>query len=275
MRPGTRVPGMREEDRRVAVTLSAVVVAQNEEKNIGRCLGSLRFANEIIVVDAFSADRTAETASRLGARVVSRVWDGFARQKQFAIDLAVGEWILLVDADEEVSSDLAREIRSVVDRDPATLRAGYRVRRENYFMGEPMRHGPWRDDFNVRLFRRGLGAVAQRPVHEGIVLVGEAGTLHAPLFHYTHQTLSESFRRLNRYTTLEASERVSRREVGLFDVVVPPLGVFLRYYIIGGCWRAGTRGFLLSAVTAMYKSVLYAKTYLLRTETRVHSAPQT
>lgn len=259
----------------MAVRLSAVVVAQNEEKNIGRCLGSLRFADEIIVVDAFSGDGTAEIARRLGARVVSRVWDGFARQKQFAIDLAAGEWVLLVDADEEVSGDLACEIRSILDRDPAALSAGYRVRRDNYFMGEPMRYGPWRDDYNVRLFRSGLGSVAPRPVHEGIVLDGDAGTLRAPLFHYTHQTLSESFRRLNRYTTLEASERVSRRKVGLFDVLVPPLGVFMRYYVIGGCWRAGTRGFLLSAVTAMYRSVLYAKTYLLRTENRVHSAPHT
>ena len=259
----------------MAVRLSAVVVAQNEERDIGRCLASLRFADEIIVVDAFSADGTAEVARRHGARVVSRVWDGFAPQKQFAIDLATGEWILLVDADEEVSGDLAREVRSVADRDPATLCTGYRVRRDNYFMGEPMRYGPWRDDYTVRLFRRGLGAVAQRPVHEGIVLDGDAGTLRAPLFHYTHQTMSESFRRLNRYTTLEASERVSRRKVGLFDVLLPPLGVFLRYYIIGGCWRAGTRGFLLSAVTAMYKSVLYAKTYLLRTENRDHSTPHT
>jgi len=253
--------------------VSAVVVAQNEEKNIGRCLRSLLFADEVIVVDAYSEDRTAEIAHGLGARVVSRVWDGFAPQKQFAVDLAQGDWILLVDADEEASGDLHAEIRSLLDQDPAALAAGYRVRRENFFMGAPVRHGPWRDDYNVRLFRKGKGSVSRRPVHEGIVLSGESGTLRAPLLHYTHQTLSESFRRLNRYTTLEAAERAARRRIGLFDVVVPPLGVFLRYYIIGGCWKAGTRGFLLSAITAMYRSVLYAKTYFLQTEGRVHTAP--
>jgi glycosyltransferase involved in cell wall biosynthesis len=253
--------------------LSAVVVAQNEEKNIERCLRSLRFADEIIVVDAYSEDRTAEIARALGARVLSRAWDGFAPQKQFAIEQTEGDWILLVDADEEASGELAREIRSVVDGDPAAPAAGYRVRRENFFMGAPMRHGPWRDDYNVRLFRRGRGSVSRRPVHEGIVLSGEAGTLQAPLFHYTHQTLSESFLRLNRYTTLEAVDRAARRRIGLFDVAVPPFGVFLRYYIIGGCWKAGARGFLLSAITAMYRSVLYAKTYHLQTESRAHKTP--
>jgi len=253
--------------------LSAVVVAQNEEKNIERCLRSLRFADETVVVDAFSEDGTAEIARSHGARVFSRAWDGFATQKQFAIEQAKGDWILLVDADEEASADLAAEIRALVDRAPDAAPAGYRVRRENFFLGAPVRHGPWRKDQNVRLFRKGKGSVSQRPVHEGIVLSGDAGTLRAPLFHYTHQTLSESFRRLNRYTTLEASEREARRPVGLVDVAVPPLGVFLRYYIIGGCWKAGTRGFLLSAITAMYRSVLYAKTYLRQTEGRAHKAP--
>jgi (heptosyl)LPS beta-1,4-glucosyltransferase len=253
--------------------LSAVVVAQNEEKNIERCLRSLGFADEVIVVDAFSEDRTAEIARSLGARVLSRAWDGFAPQKQFAIDQARGDWILLVDADEEASGELAAEIRSLIDGNPDVPAAGCRVRRENFFMGAPMRHGPWRDDSNVRLFRKGRGKVSPRPVHEGIVLAGEAKTLRASLFHYTHQTLSESFRRLNRYTTLEASEREKRRRIGLFDVAVPPLGVFLRYYIIGGCWKAGTRGFLLSAITAMYRSVLYSKTYLLQRESRAPRAP--
>jgi (heptosyl)LPS beta-1,4-glucosyltransferase len=253
--------------------LSAVVVAQNEERNIERCLRSLRFADEVIVVDAYSEDRTAEIARSLGARVLSRAWDGFAPQKQFAIDQARGDWILLVDADEEASEALAGEVRSVVDGESPGRAAGYRVRRESFFMGAAVRHGPWRDDSNVRLCRRGQGSVSRRPVHEGIVLAGEAGTIRAPLFHYTHQTLSESFRRLNRYTTLEAVERAARRRIGLFDVVVPPLGVFLRYYIIGGCWKAGMRGFLLSAITAMYRSVLYSKTYLLQTESSAHKAP--
>jgi len=252
--------------------LSAVIVTQNEERNIERCLRSVRFADEIVVVDAFSEDRTAEIARRLGARVVTRTWDGFAPQKQFAIDQAGGEWVLLVDSDEEVSGELAGDIRSAVAQH-ARPPAGFRIRRSNYFLGEPMPFGPWGKDTTIRLFRRTLGAVAARPVHEGVRVDGDVGTLDGPLFHHTHQTLSDSFRRLNRYTTLEAVERVGRRRIRLFDVVVTPLGVFLRYYIIGTCWKAGTRGFLLSAITAMYRSVLYLKMYLLQKEKCDHPVP--
>jgi glycosyltransferase involved in cell wall biosynthesis len=259
----------------VSLRLSAVVVAQNEEKNIGRCLQSVRFTDEIVVVDAFSEDRTPDISRSLGARVISRAWDGFASQKQFAIDQARGEWVLLVDSDEEVSADLALEIRSAIEGDPASLPPGYRIRRSNFFMGQAIPHGPWGRDSTVRVFQKGRASVSARPVHEGIRLDGAPGSLRGPLYHRTHQTLSESFRRLNRYTSLEAAERVSRRNVGLFDVVLPPLGVFIRYYIIGGCWRAGTRGFLLSATTSMYRSILYAKIYLLQSDAREQTTPRT
>ncbi len=255
--------------------LSAVVVAQNEEKNIGRCLESLRFADEIVVVDAFSEDRTPEIARSRGARVISRAWEGFASQKQFAIDQACGEWVVLVDSDEEVSAELALEIRSVIEGGRSSIPAGFRVRRSNFFMGQAIPYGPWGRDSTVRVFQKGHASVPPRPVHEGIRLDGTAGSLRGPLYHHTHQTLSESFRRLNRYTSLEAAERVSRRKVGLFDVVLPPLGVFFRYYIIGGCWRAGTRGFLLSAITSMYRSILYAKIYLLQSDAREQTTTRT
>jgi hypothetical protein len=149
--------------------------------------------------------------------------------------------------------------------------AGFRIRRSNYFLGEKVHHGPWANDYQIRLFRKARGAIAQRPVHEGVHVDGDLGTLQSPLTHYTHQTLTESFQRLNRYTTLEATERASRRRIGLADIVVSPIGAFLRYYVRGGCWRAGVNGFLLSATMAMYRSVLYLKTYLLQRQDHVDS----
>ncbi|UCG52266.1 MAG: glycosyltransferase family 2 protein [Candidatus Latescibacterota bacterium] len=271
--------------------LSAVVVTQNEENNIVRCLESLLFADEILVVDALSEDRTVELARELGARVLSRTWDGFSSQKQFAIDQAKGEWILLVDADEEVSNELCEEIRAVIQTSDETTTVrppvsdssgkhpplhandprvvGFKIRRKNHFLGRWMERGPWADDYQIRLFKNARGVIAKRPVHEGVQLDGDSGILQNPLHHYTHQTLSESFRRLNRYTTLEATERASRRTIGLFDVVFPPVGVFLRYYVAGGCWKNGVRGFLLSAITSMYKSVLYLKIFMLQRQKRV------
>jgi hypothetical protein len=106
--------------------------------------------------------------------------------------------------------------------------------------------------------------MTDKSVHEGLVVDGEVRNLKNQLYHYTHATLSESFSRLNRYTTLEAGDRAGRRRIRLIDPFVPPVGVFLRYYFKKGCWRDGVRGFLLSAITAIYKSVLYIKIYLLQ-----------
>jgi glycosyltransferase involved in cell wall biosynthesis len=200
--------------------LSAVVVAQNEEKNIGRCLASLQFADEIIVVDALSEDRTAAIAREHGARVLERKWDGFANQKQFAIDAARGDWILLVDSDEEATAELASEIAEVVAASTGDAgQPGFRISRRNQFLGRWIDHGPWADDRPVRLFRKGSGSIARRPVHEGVQLGVSVATLRSPLNHYTHQTLSESVRRLNRYTTLEAPDRVDRRRIHIADAV--------------------------------------------------------
>ncbi len=244
------------------IQLSAVVLSQNEEKNLPRCLKSLNFADEIVVVDALSEDDSVKIARRLGARVISQKWPGFSEQWQFAIDQARGEWIFMCAADEEVPAALAGELRATVNRSPAA--AGFQVQRHSQYLGDWMRYGPWANDFQLRLFRRGAGSITGQSVHEGLQLDGRPGRLANPLLHYTHQTLTESLTRLSRYTTLESKDRAGRRRISPFDFVIPPLGVFFKYYIAKGCWRAGVRGFLLSAVTAMYKSVLYIKIYFLQ-----------
>lgn len=248
------------------IKLSAVVIAQNNASVIGRCLKSLGFADEIVVVDAYSHDGTPDIAKRLGARVISNAWPGFSAQKQFGIDRARGDWVLVCDTDEEVPEPLAREIRGVVERSPAV--DGFRVRRKNQFLGEWMLYGPWTDDVELRLFRKGCGKMTRASVHEGVAVEGTVAMLQHPLHHYTHSTVADSIRRLNRYTTLEARDRVGRRRIHLVDPLVPPLGVFLNYYVRKGCWRAGVQGFLLSAITAMYKSVLYVKIYLMQRSQR-------
>ena len=244
------------------IVLSAVVIAQNSAATIKTCLESLAFADEIVVVDALSHDGTPEIARRLGARVIANPWPGFAAQKQFAIDQAAGRWIFLCDTDEEVPANLAAEIRETIVR-PACA-DGYRVHRKNQFLGDWITVGPWTQDSTLRLFRKSRGRMTRASVHEGVQVDGNTGLLKHFLFHYTHPTISGSVERLNRYTTLEAGDRVNRRKITLLDPVFPPAGVFINYYLIKGCWRAGLRGFLLSAITAMYKSVLYIKIYLLQ-----------
>jgi glycosyltransferase involved in cell wall biosynthesis len=244
------------------IRLSAVVIAQNSASVIERCLNSLQFADEIVVVDGLSHDGTPEIARRLHTRVVSNAWPGFAAQKQFAIDQARGEWVFVCDTDEEVPKQLGDEIREVIRQSSAA--DGYRVQRKNQFLGEWMMVGPWTDDVELRLFRKGRGRMTRSSVHEGVFVDGSVRMLQSKLHHYTHPSVADSIVRLNRYTTLEARDRVGRRRIHMVDPFLPPLGVFVNYYFRKGCWRAGMRGFLLSAITAMYKSVLYIKIYLLQ-----------
>ncbi|HET6350380.1 MAG TPA: glycosyltransferase family 2 protein, partial [Candidatus Krumholzibacteria bacterium] len=238
--------------------VTCLVIAQNSADVIGRCLQSLAFADDVVVVDGGSHDDTAKRATQLGARVIVNPWPGFAEQRRFALTHARHDWVLSVDSDEEVPHALAAEITRVVAADDSTVQ-GYRVPRRSQFLGAWMDVGPWTRDLPLRLVRAGGASVTTASVHEGYHVQGAVATLSSPLNHYTHTTLGESIRRLNRYTTLEARDRVSRRRISALDPLVSPVGTFLRYYVVRGCWRAGMRGYLLSAVTAIYRMVLYIK----------------
>lgn len=239
--------------------LSAVVLTQDVAGIVERCLRALAFADEIVVVDAHSEDGTDTIAQDLGARVVKNRWPGFAAQRRFGLEHARGEWVFMCDSDEVVTPELAAEIRSRVDDAGASTPDGFRIRRRNHYMGRPIRHGPWAGDLQLRLFRRGAGRVTEQSVHEGIVVDGEVGACTAVLDHYTHHSLSDSIDRINRYTTLEAQDRAGRRRIGALDPLVPPVGVFLNYYVRRGGWRDGMAGLMLAATTAMYKALLYVK----------------
>jgi glycosyltransferase involved in cell wall biosynthesis len=242
------------------VPLTCIVLAQNSADIIERCIRSLSFADDVLVVDGGSQDETVSLARSLGARVVVNPWPGFAEQRRFALAHARHEWVLACDSDEEVSPALASEIALVLRGATAAGAArGFRLSRRSQFLGAWMDVGPWARDTPLRLFRAVAARVTDASVHEGFQVDGAVETLASPLFHYTHTTLAESIRRLNTYTTLEARDRAHRRRVRALDPLVSPPGVFLKYYVVKGCWRAGMRGYLLAAITAMYKMVLYVK----------------
>lgn len=242
--------------------LSAVVIAQNNADTIAECVASLSFADEVVVVDGGSEDETAALAARAGARVVVNPWPGFAAQRRFSLAQCAGRWILSVDSDERATPELGAEIVTTL-RDPGDS-AGFWIPRRNEFLGRWIEHGPWSGDRVLRLFRRDRGRITDRLVHEGVVVDGPTGELRFALEHRTHRTIAESIERLNRYTSLESRDRIDRRRVGIADMLFPPAGVFFKYYVIRGTWREGVHGLLLSGITAMYKTVLYIKTYLLQ-----------
>jgi glycosyltransferase involved in cell wall biosynthesis len=241
------------------VKLSAIIITKNEAANIAACLGGLAFCDERIVVDAGSADDTTRIASDAGARVVSHEWAGFGAQKNFALSLAEGEWVLSIDADERVSAALAAQISSAIRSGDAD---GYEVPRLSTFLGRTMHHSGWYPDRVLRLFRRGTARFSDDLVHERVICDGRIGRLTAALDHHPVARLEDAIARLDRYSTAGAQMLASRRRVSFASGITHGLWSFLRAYI----WRLGfldgREGFLLAVANAEGTYYRYMKAWL-------------
>jgi glycosyltransferase involved in cell wall biosynthesis len=237
--------------------ISATVIVKNEERNISDCLESLDFADEIVVVDSGSSDRTGEICQRYPkVRYYERAWDGFGRQKNLAADLAVNDWILNVDADERVTPELCEAI----NRADFSRYTGFRVARRNFFGGRWVRHCGWYPDFNIRLYNRGSGRFRERAVHESVECDGLIGMLTGDLLHYTYEGISDYLRRMDRYSTLAAVEIAARGKVpGWPALIGRPLFTFFKMYILKRGFLEGYLGFQLSILYAFYTFAKYAK----------------
>jgi glycosyltransferase involved in cell wall biosynthesis len=241
---------------------SVVVVTLDEEERIRECLGSVAWADEIIVVDAESQDKTATIARELTDHVIVRPWPGFAAQKNFGLAQATGDWVLSLDADETVSPDLRTEIVALLEGSDSTA-AGYAVPRRNVFWGRWVRHGGLYPDWQVRLFRRGRGRFVERAVHESIAIDGLVGRLRGHLEHRSYRDVADFLARADRYTSLAADEWVAagRPSRALIDLVVRPVGRFLGMYVARAGFLDGWRGFLLATLYAYYVLMRSAKVW--------------
>lgn len=240
-------------------SLSVVVVTLNEEERIRACLESVAWADEVIVVDAESHDKTAAIARELTDHVFVRPWPGFAAQKNFGIDQAHGEWILSLDADEVVSPALREEIQAEVAG--GGRHQGYSVPRRNVFWDRWVRHGGLYPDWQLRLFRRGRGRFVARAVHESVVVDGSVGRLRGHLEHRSYRDVADFLERTDRYTTLAADDWLAggRGTRPFADLVVRPLGRFLGMYVWRGGFLDGWRGFLLAVLYGYYVFMRSAK----------------
>ena len=181
------------------MTLSVIVITRNEAAHIGDCLDSVAFADEIIVLDSGSTDATREIARARGARVeVAPDWPGFGPQKNRALALATGDWVLSIDADERVTPELAGAIRQAIG---APAAEAYRIARLSNFCGRWIRHSGWWPDYVVRLFRREAGRFTDAAVHERVEVRGRTGTLSGHFLHYPYATLEVFIDKINRYST--------------------------------------------------------------------------
>lgn len=246
------------------MTLSVVIITHNEESNIGRTLASVSWADERIVVDSGSTDRTRDIASRYGASVFEEPWKGYAAQKNSAIAKATSDWVLSLDADEEVTSDLASEIMVVIRS--ADSADGYFIPRRNVFLGKWIRYGGFYPDQKLRLFRRGKGAFEHREVHETMSVKGSTAPLTGALIHHAYPTLTAYIATMNKYSSLGAENLANRHDVSgkslpwfVANILLRPLSTFVWNYVFRGGFLDGREGLLLHLYHSAYVSWKYAK----------------
>ncbi|HTX51926.1 MAG TPA: glycosyltransferase family 2 protein [Candidatus Baltobacteraceae bacterium] len=237
--------------------LSVAIVALNEERKLPACLASVAWADEIIVCDSGSNDRTREIAAAAGASTYRDEWRGFAAHKNLAVERCRNAWVLVLDADERVTPELREAIEGVLN-DPTAL-DGYFIPRRNHFLGCWIRGGGWYPDDSLRLFHKTHGRFADRPVHEVVKIEGRVGRLTAPMDHFTYDSVEEFLTRMERYAALAAEELWSNgRRARVTDLTVRPLWTFIRMYGLQRGFVDGWRGLVLAGLYACYTFAKYA-----------------
>jgi glycosyltransferase involved in cell wall biosynthesis len=249
--------------------LSVAIITLNEEQNLARTLASVSFADEIVVVDSASTDRTIEIAESFGAKVFQQPWLGFAAQKNFAIERCSGTWVLSLDADEELSLELQQQIRTLLPTNPPV--DAYFINRRNLFLDRWIKRGGYYPDPKLRLFRRAAAnfsaRYADRPVHETMVFYGESSKLDFDLIHHAYPTLESYLEHMDRYSTLGAQLLVTNGRTSdwwpafYWNILVVPHLTFVWNYIFRLGFLDGREGLLLHLYHSAYVSWKYAKAW--------------
>lgn len=244
------------------MTIAAVVITKDEEQNIADCLASVRWTDELIVVDAESRDRTVELAKGFTAKVFVRPWPGYGPQKNFGIDHAAADWILVVDADERVTDGLRQEIQALLAGAPPSDIGGYEIPRRNYFYGKWIQGGGLYPDYQLRLFRKTSGRYDDVRLHENFVLQGRRERLREPFIHYSMPTVHHHIRKMMRYTTLGADEKLKRvTRISGWTIATHHIGTILKTLFTRGGYRDGVHGLVVAMFAGLHTFVKYAKAW--------------
>jgi len=240
--------------------ITACIITFNEEKNIGQCLKSLSFCDEIIVVDSHSTDGTRVIAKNMGAKVIERDWPGYKTQRKFAIETSRNNWIIMLDADEWLSLGIAEEIQFMLKDSKNEKYSAYYSRRTSYYLKRKIRFGDWGQDRVIRLFDRTSCDVIGMEVHEKIHSRGRIGHLRNPIFHNPYHSLENQLFKLNNYAEIWANEsHYIGRKGNLSQLLFNPLWRFFRSYIFRLGFLDGERGLLICLMEANYTLTKYLK----------------
>ena len=238
------------------------MITYNNERTVEKALQSVTWADEIVVVDSFSHDKTMEVCRKFTDKVFQRKWPGHRDQYQYAADLATHEWIMFVDADEEVSSELAKEIRETLNGGAEGV-DGFFVYRRTHYLGRWSRYGGWYPDGEIRLYRREKGRW-EGGLHARLVVDGEIGILRNQYHHYTYGNISDQIRTIDQYSNIAAADLLkSGEKFSLFKLLFHPLFRFIKEYLFKSGFRDGLPGFIIIVSTMFYVFIKYAKLWEL------------
>ncbi|MDY6845175.1 MAG: glycosyltransferase family 2 protein [Thermodesulfobacteriota bacterium] len=240
------------------IPISVAIITKNEEHNIEEALKSIENTAEIIIVDAFSTDRTLDICRAYTQNIYQVEWQGYARQKQIAIEYATGPWVFVLDADERFIDSLKVEIAQVVNN--SRTYCGYYVPRKNFFLGKWIQHGGWWPDYTLRLFLKDKACVEARRVHERIEVKGKVGYLKNPLEHYTYRTIADYIKKVDLYSTLSAEELSEKGKYpGITTLVTHPFFTFFKMFFLRFGFMDGVHGLLLAVLNSYYTFLKYVK----------------
>lgn len=241
--------------------ISACIMTYNEEANIERCLKSVTWCDEIVILDSFSTDRTLEICRKYTDQVHQHAWQGYIGQRNLIRGLASHPWVLFLDADEEVSDGLREEILSEFDPERIAY-VGYRFPRQVYYLGQWIRHGEWYPDIKLRLFKKSLGQSIGEEPHDQVVVDGPVKKLSSPLYHYTYDSIADHIETMNRFSSISANEKVAAGYRSSWaDIVVRPFFRFIKGYVFKAGFLDGRRGWLIACISATGVAVKYAKVW--------------
>ncbi len=249
------------------MNLSVIIITKNEERNIHRCLESLKWAPEIIVADSHSSDQTPEIAQSFGnVKLIDTDWLGYSKTKSLAIENTSHDWILWLDADEKVTDELKVEIEKLFES-PDDLKkfSAYKIKRRNWFMNQEVKYSGWQNDWVVRLFRKDKCHFDDKHVHESLEISGDVGKLKSCLNHYTYTNLEDYLEKYNKYNLLSARDKFSKtKKVNFYHLLIKPWLRFMRHYVLQFGFLDGKLGITLCTMSGVSVFFRYVKIWRMQ-----------
>lgn len=242
------------------MTLTVSIITLNEEKNLARTLNSVKkFTDEIVIVDSGSTDKTEEIAKSFNAKFYFQKWLGYGPQRNKAIELASSEWVLNIDADEEISEELAKKIMDIKNGKISNIDV-FKINFMSVCFGKKIKHGGWSNTYRIRLFKKDSGRFNENNVHEEFITSSQIGKINEYILHHSYSDLEDYFTKFNKYTTLGAIEYYKKNKKASFlSIVLSPIYKFIRMYFFRFGFLDGLEGFVLAITSSLYTMVKYYK----------------